>query len=346
MKADEKSTCQERQVKRGIETEIAIDFVKTSFSRVFSQKLNLYKVSSPLAIEDSTGINDDLNGTEKAVSFRIKDIPNIRGVIVQSLAKWKRLRLMELELEVGEGIITDMKALRPDEHLSSVHSILVDQWDWEKVISKEQRNIDFLKKTVIDIYESLIFTEKLVCEKYPRIRSTLPDKITFLHAQDLFEMFPDLDPKKREDQAAKRYGAIFLVGIGAKLSNDQEHDGRAPDYDDWTTAGMNGLPGLNGDIIVWDPVSEKALELSSMGIRVDEESLIKQLNIRGCMERSSLYFQSSLLNGKLPLTIGGGIGQSRVCMFLLRKKHIGEVQAGIWPLQTRIACVEAGIGLI
>lgn len=346
METEEKRAFHEHQLLSGIETEIAVEFVKTTFAQILSQKLNLYKVNSPLAIEDNTGINDDLNGTEKAVSFKISDIPDMRGVVVQSLAKWKRLRLKELDLDIGEGIITDMKALRPDERLSSIHSLLVDQWDWEKVISIEQRNIDFLKSTATNIYESLLFAEKAVCDKYSKIVPVLPDYITFLHSQDLLDIYPDLDPKERENQAAKKYGAIFLIGVGAKLSNGQEHDGRAPDYDDWTTAGMHGFPGLNGDIIVWDPISEKALELSSMGIRVDAKALIRQLKIRGCMERSSLYFQSSLLKGELPLTIGGGIGQSRVCMFLLRKKHIGEVQAGIWPLQTRIAYKEAGIDLI
>ncbi len=333
-------------IKGGIENEIAIDLVKTTFSKSLAQNLNLYKITSPIAVEDNTGVNDDLNGVERAVSFPIPDMGGARGVVVQSVAKWKRLRLKELGIKEGQGIVTDMKALRPDEKLSPIHSIFVDQWDWEKAMLKEERNIEFLKKTVCKIYACLIHTEQIVCEKYPQIKPVLPKQITFIHSQDLLDKYPQLSPKEREDKAAEEFGAIFLIGIGSKLSNGLEHDGRAPDYDDWTSPGENGLLGLNGDIIVWDHVSQRGLELSSMGIRVDESSLLQQLSIRGCMEKSKLTFHSSLLKGELPLSIGGGIGQSRVCMFLLRKKHIGEVQVGIWPLQTRIAHEKLGIELI
>jgi aspartate--ammonia ligase len=340
----------EHQVKTlingGIETEIAIELVKTTFSQALMRNLSLLKVTSPIIVEDNTGINDDLNGIERSVSFPIADMQTVRGVVVQSLAKWKRLRLKQLGVDAGKGIITDMKAIRPDEILSPIHSIYVDQWDWEKVMLKEERNINFLKDTVLKIYEALLSTEKVICDNYPQIQSVLPTKIKFIHSQELLDKYPFISPKERENRVAKDFGAVFIIGIGSTLSNNEPHDGRAPDYDDWSSEGEDGLPGLNGDIIVWNPVSQSALELSSMGIRVNEESLSRQLTIRGCQDRSELMFHSSLLRGDLPQSIGGGIGQSRVCMFMLRKHHIGEVQAGIWPNHIRMFYHELGIEII
>lgn len=346
METKEKLVLSEKDLSTGIGLEIAIDLVKSTFQETLSEKLNLYKVVSPIAIEDNTGINDDLNGVEKAVTFKVKDITDFKCEIVQSLAKWKRVRIKELELLPGEGIITDMKALRPDEVLSPIHSVFVDQWDWERVITKEQRNITFLKSIVCLIYESLKVSERRVSERFQNLQPILPNDIKFIHSQTLLDMYPKLSPKERENMIAKEHGAVFLMGIGSKLSNGEEHDGRAPDYDDWSTHSESDLPGLNGDIIVWDKVYNRAMELSSMGIRVDGNALLKQLKIRKCINRIDLPFQSQLLRGELPLTIGGGIGQSRVCMFLLKKRHIGEVQAGVWPLSTRMAYSETGVNLI
>jgi aspartate--ammonia ligase len=330
----------------GLETEIAIDLVKTTFSTALTNNLNLFRVTSPIAVEENTGINDDLNGVERAVTFPIPDMHGSRGVVVQSLAKWKRLRLYQLGLKVGQGIITDMKALRPDEKLSSIHSIFVDQWDWEKVISREERSIDFLKSTVNRIYDALLQTEQQVFDKYPQIVPVLPKTISFIHAQELLNMYPNLSSKEREVHITRAFGAVFIFGIGGKLSNGEPHDGRVPDYDDWSTPNSLGFDGLNGDILVWNPVSQSALELSSMGVRVDKHALQHQLHIRGCADRANLMFHSMLLSGELPLSIGGGIGQSRVCMFMLRKMHIGEVQASIWPNHTRLAYDADSVQLI
>jgi len=314
-----------------LRTEEALMLVKETFSVQLRRRLDLTKVSSPLAVLDGTGINDDLNGVERPVSFRIKDMDERKAVVVQSLAKWKRIRLRELEVEPGKGILTDMRALRPDENFSPIHSIYVDQWDWEKHILPSERNMDYLKNTVRKIYKALRVTEKIISETYPEIEAFLPEEITFLHADELVKRYPGLTPDERESEATKEYGAIFLVGIGGKLSDGSMHDGRAPDYDDWSTVTEDGRMGLNGDIIVWNPVLESAFEISSMGIRVDPESLIRQLGIRGCMERLNLPFHSSLMRGELPPCIGGGIGQSRVCMYMLRKEHISQVQVSIWP---------------
>ncbi|MFO7852941.1 MAG: aspartate--ammonia ligase [Bacteroidota bacterium] len=314
-----------------LKTEEAIFLVKDTFSTLLSKKLNLVKVSSPLAVLDGTGINDDLNGLERPVSFSIKGMDGRKAVIVQSLAKWKRIRLRELEVEPGKGILTDMRALRPDENFSPIHSIYVDQWDWEKHILPSNRNMAYLKDTVRKIYEALRVTEKMVSETYTEIEAVLPEEITFVHADELVRRYPGLTPNERESAATKEYGAIFLIGIGGRLSDGSMHDGRAPDYDDWSTVTENGSAGLNGDIIVWNPVLESAFEISSMGIRVDPESLLRQLRIRRCMERLNLPFHSSLIRGELPPCIGGGIGQSRVCMYMLRKKHISQVQVSIWP---------------
>jgi len=314
-----------------LKTEEAISFIKETFEKKLSFKLNLYKVSSPIAVPDGTGINDDLNGTEEPVRFSVKSLNGTQAVIVQSLAKWKRICLKEYGIEPGTGIITDMRAIRPDEEVSPLHSIYVDQWDWEKHILPEQRVLKYLKSTVNSIYEALKSTEIEVSARYPEYFPVLPDKITFIHSEDLLNQYPYSTPRQRETEAVSKFGAIFIIGIGSKLSDGEPHDGRAPDYDDWSTINEEGYQGLNGDIIVWNPVLQSAFEISSMGIRVDVPALINQLEISGCRERKELMFHKRLLNNELPLSIGGGIGQSRICMFFLKKRHIGEVQAGIWP---------------
>lgn len=320
------STCQDI-----LRTEEAIFFIKDNFGKKLTRGLNLVNVSAPIAILDGTGINDDLNGVEKPVSFAIKGIKGQNAVIVQSLAKWKRVRLKEFNIETGRGLLTDMRAVRPDEVLSPIHSIYVDQWDWEKRILPSQRNLGYLKLTVESIYKALKATERDLFERYPEFIPVLPEKIYFIHAEDLLREFPDLTPKQREAEISKIFGAVFITGIGASLSNGEPHDGRAPDYDDWSSINEEGYAGLNGDIILWNPVIERPFEISSMGIRVNEESMERQLKIRGCTEKRNLLFHRMLLNHELPLSIGGGIGQSRLCMFLLKKNHIGEVQSGIWP---------------
>ncbi len=315
----------------GIETEKAIDLVKTTFSDSLCRELNLTRVVAPLIVAEDTGINDDLNGIERPVQINIKDMQSKRISVVQSLAKWKRYRLAQLGAETGEGILTDMKALRPDEDLGPLHSVYVDQWDWEKVIAREQRHLLCLKDTVKRIYRALVATEKAVAERYPEITPVLPPEITFIHAEDLYLKYPELTPRERETEAAREHGAFFLTGIGGDLPGGNIHDGRAPDYDDWSTPTGQHYRGLNGDIIVWNQVTGSAFEISSMGIRVDESALVYQLEKRNCLERRELMFHRMLLGGKLPQTMGGGIGQSRVCMFMLRKRHIGQVQASVWP---------------
>ncbi|MCB2408901.1 aspartate--ammonia ligase [Hymenobacter lucidus] len=329
-----------------LKTEEAIGFVKDSFARELSRQLSLTKVSSPIAVLDGTGINDDLNGIERPVHFPVKALDERRAVVVHSLAKWKRLRLQELGIEAGKGLLTDMRALRPDEDYSPIHSIYVDQWDWEKHIAPEQRTIPFLKSTVEKIYTALKVVEQQIAEQYPEIEPVLPEAITFIYAEDLLKQYPELTPKQREHKAAKQYGAIFLIGIGGELSHGEAHDGRAPDYDDWSTQNEAGHYGLNGDIVLWNPVLETAFEVSSMGIRVDKAALTRQLELRGCPERKDLHFHSLLLADGLPQSIGGGIGQSRVCMFMLRKAHIGEVQVSIWPDAVRQELAAAGIELL
>jgi len=276
------------------------------------------------------GINDDLNGVERPISFYIKNMNNTKAEVVQSLAKWKRLTLDNLKMNPGEGIYTDMNAIRPDEILDDLHSLYVDQWDWEKVISIEERNLEFLINIVRKIYQVLKRTEYIINKQYPEIKPILPEEIYFVHSEELEKTYPHFTPIEREDAICKEYGAVFIIGIGAPLENGQPHDGRAPDYDDWTTPTEKGL-GLNGDIIVWYPVLEKAFEISSMGIRVDQQVLEKQLEMTGTTERKELFFHKKLLKGELPLSIGGGIGQSRLCMLFLRKAHIGEIQSSIWP---------------
>lgn len=328
------------------ETEKAIDLVKTSFTAHLCAQLHLFKVAAPIIVAEDTGINDDLNGIERPVIVSVRDMPSRKVSVVQSLAKWKRYRLGQLGVSPGEGILTDMKALRPDEDLSNIHSVFVDQWDWEVVINREQRHLSILKQTVKKIYGALKKTEETVCARYPEIEPVLPPEIKFIHSGDLLLRYPELTPRQRETEAAREYGAFFLIGIGGELPGGSIHDGRAPDYDDWSTDTGNGHRGLNGDIIFWNPVTESAFEISSMGIRVDESALMTQLEIRNCLERKELLFHKLLLAGKLPQTMGGGIGQSRVCMFMLRKKHIGQVQASVWPEEIIRKSADLGIDLI
>jgi aspartate--ammonia ligase len=315
------------------ETEKTVSLLKNLFSQTLSEKLNLIKVEAPLLVIKGTGINDDLNGIENPVSVHVKEIPKVSIEIVHSLAKWKRSKLSRMQSEIGEGLITDMKALRPDEEFSDVHSIYVDQWDWEKVISEENRTIDYLKKTVKDIYKSILETEKYISVLHPSIEKYLPNEITFIHTEELKELYPSLTSKERENKICKTHGAVFLIGIGGLLDDGKKHDGRAPDYDDWSTETSDGKKGLNGDILIWNKVLGRALEISSMGIRVSPQSLKVQLYQTGEEDRLELDWHKKLINGELPFTIGGGIGQSRLAMLLLQKKHIGEVQSSIWPLE-------------
>ncbi len=335
-----------QQLSQKLETEEAVHFVKAEFEKHLKEKLSLVRVSAPTVVLQGTGINDDLNGIERPVGFPVKEMQEQRAEVVQSLAKWKRLRLKEYELEPGLGIVTDMKALRPDDELGPMHSISVDQWDWEKVMSPEDRHLGFLKQQVTRIYEAILATEAAVTTQYPLLTPILPAEITFLHTEDLQEKYPGLTPKERENMAAKEFGAVFLIGIGGELQGGESHDGRAPDYDDWSSPTSATTKGLNGDILVWNPVLEKAFELSSMGIRVDAAILEQQLKMRQAESRSELFYHKQLLEGKLPQTIGGGIGQSRLCMFLLRKEHIGEVQVSIWPEAMRQEMAQAGIHLL
>lgn len=329
-----------------LKTEESIEFVKQTFSMLLSQELELTKVSAPLAVLQGTGINDDLNGTERTVRFAVKSLDDKAAVVVNSLAKWKRVRLQELEVGIGKGILTDMKAIRPDEDYSAIHSIHVDQWDWEKRISTESRSITFLKAEVNKIYRALLETEEKVVSKYPEIKAVLPQKITFIHTEELIGAYPNSTPKEREAKITEKYGAVFLMGIGNKLSEGKPHDGRAPDYDDWSTPNDDGYFGLNGDILVWHPILKSSFELSSMGIRVDKKTLLHQLEIADANDRQELAFHKLLLSESLPQSMGGGIGQSRVCMFLLQKQHIGEVQVGIWSEAIKSQCKRDGILLL
>ncbi|MBR1688849.1 MAG: aspartate--ammonia ligase [Prevotella sp.] len=328
------------------QTEQGIKLIKEFFQQNLSTELRLRRVTAPLFVLQGLGINDDLNGVERAVNFPIKDLGDARAEVVHSLAKWKRLSLAEYKIEPGYGIYTDMNAIRADEELDNLHSLYVDQWDWEAVITPEQRTVAYLKSVVERIYAAIRRTEYLTCETYPQIKPFLPEHITFIHSEELLHRYPDLTPKEREDAVCREYGAVFVIGIGGALSNGEKHDGRAPDYDDWSTVGENGLAGLNGDILIWYPVLERSFELSSMGIRVNGESLLRQLELEGKQERSQLYFHRKLLAGELPLSIGGGIGQSRLCMVLLHKAHIGEIQASIWPDEMRATCRQLGMPLI
>ena len=328
------------------QTEMGIKKIKDFFQQNLSSELRLRRVTAPLFVLKGMGINDDLNGTERAVTFPIKDLNDSKAEIVHSLAKWKRLTLADYGIEKDYGIYTDMNAIRSDEELGNLHSLYVDQWDWERVMGPEERNVEFLKEIVRRIYAAMVRTEYLVYEMFPEIRPVLPQQIHFIHAEDLLQKYPTLTSKQREDAITKEYGAVFIIGIGCQLSNGEKHDGRAPDYDDWSTVAENGQVGLNGDLLVWDDVLNRSLELSSMGIRVDKEALLRQLTLCHAEDRKELYFHQRLLNDELPLSIGGGIGQSRLCMFYLRKAHIGEIQASIWPEEMRCEAREAGMYLI
>ena len=327
------------------QTEKAIKAVKDMFQDNLSAQLALLRVTAPMTVLSGTGINDDLNGVERPVRFPVLSLGERQAEVVHSLAKWKRLKLAELGITPGRGIYTDMNALRPDEELDNLHSIYVDQWDWEKVIRPEDRNLDFLKRTVRRIYEAVKVTENKLYVEFPQLEPALPDDIYFIHAEELLQRYPGLTAKERENAIVREHKAVFIIGIGGKLSDGSVHDGRAADYDDWSTPNSDGFEGLNGDILLWNPVLESAFEISSMGIRVNPEAMRRQLQERGQEWKADLYFHRRLLAGELPQTIGGGIGQSRLCMYLLRKAHIGEIQSSIWPASMREACHRAGIEL-
>ena len=321
------------------QTELGIKQIKDFFQLNLSSELRLRRVTAPLFVLKGMGINDDLSGTERAVSFPIKDLNDAQAEVVHSLAKWKRLTLAEYNIEPGYGIYTDMNAIRADEELGNLHSLYVDQWDWERSITPEQRNVSFLKQIVTRIYSAMRRTEYMVCEMYPQIQPFLPHDIHFIHAEELLQKYPNLSAKEREHAITKEFGAVFIIGIGGKLSNGEPHDLRAPDYDDYSTIDPETQhPGLNGDLLVWNKILNRSVELSSMGIRVDKKALLHQLTLSGQEQRKELYFHKRLLEGSLPLCIGGGIGQSRLCMLYLQKAHIGEIQASIWPESMRKQC--------
>ncbi|MBP5587763.1 MAG: aspartate--ammonia ligase [Treponema sp.] len=328
------------------ETEHAIVLIKDFFQMALSTELNLTRVTAPLFVRASTGVNDDLNGIERPVSFPVKQLNDEKLEIVQSLAKWKRLKVTDLKMTPGFGIYTDMNAIRPDDDIDALHSIYVDQWDWEMAIDEKDRTIYYLHEIVNKIYRCIKRTEFFIYDRYTQIKPVLPEQVTFLYSDDLQRQYPNLSPKEREAVVTKKYGAVFICGIGGKLPDGTIHDGRAPDYDDWISESGDGHRGLNGDLLVWDSVLELPLELSSIGIRVNAHSLQLQLEERDAEERAKLMFHSKLLKGELTQTIGGGIGQSRLCMFLLRKAHIGETQVSIWPEKEFAACKKAGIKLL
>ena len=325
------------------EMESAIKQIKSKFQNELSQTLSLRRVTAPLFVLSGTGINDNLNGVERPVSFEIPAIGGKKAEIVHSLAKWKRMKLGSYGIEPGKGLYTDMNAIRADEELDNIHSIYVDQWDWEKTIVTENRTLDYLKSTVKQIYRCLHKTEEEIAKIYPQIKPILADTIQFIHSEDLQAKYPGLTSKERETIVAKEYGAVFIIGIGGQLPDGKIHDGRSPDYDDWSTPTEKGYKGLNGDIIVWNPILQSAFEISSMGIRVDKTALKTQLKIRNCEDRLSLIFHRSLMEDLIPLSIGGGIGQSRLCMFLLRCAHIGEVQSSLWPDEMIETCKKNNI---
>jgi aspartate--ammonia ligase len=329
------------------ESERAIKWIKDTFEARLAEALNLQRVSAPLFVRKGSGINDDLNGVENKVGFKIKDDGGAEAECLFSLAKWKRMVLADYGFKVGEGLYTDMNAIRPDEeNLDNLHSVYVDQWDWERAIRPEERNLEFLKGIVERIYGVLRQMEKEVHLQYPALKPILPVRITFVHTEELQAKYPHLSPRDRENTFVRECGAAFIIGIGGALADGRFHDNRAPDYDDWTSHTTDGRKGLNGDIFVWYPVLNRALEISSMGIRVDREALVRQLEIRNARHRLDLEWHRRLMGGELPLSIGGGIGQSRLCMFLLRKIHIGEVQASIWPAEIIEKCRAAGIRLL
>uniref|UniRef100_UPI003FEE3173 aspartate--ammonia ligase n=1 Tax=Roseburia sp. TaxID=2049040 RepID=UPI003FEE3173 len=319
------------------DTQIAIKVVKDFFQNLLALRLNLTRVSAPLFVDPASGLNDNLNGVERAVSFDIKEQDGRNAEVVQSLAKWKRYALKKYGFSCDEGLYTDMNAIRRDEETDNIHSIFVDQWDWEKIIRKEDRTLEKLKETVRTVYKCLLKPEKYMSIQYDYIEEILPHDIFFITTQELEEMFPDYTPKEREYYITKTKGAVCIMKIGDVLENGKPHDGRAPDYDDWS---------LNADILVYYPVLDIALELSSMGIRVDKKAMLSQLKKAGCEERAKLPFQQAIINEELPFTIGGGIGQSRICMFFLRKAHIGEVQCSLWPDEMVAVCEKNGIQLL
>ena len=327
-------------------TEKAIKAVKDMFQENLSAQLALLRVTAPMVVMSGTGLNDDLNGVENPVAFLVKDMDSRQAEVVHSLAKWKRIKLAQMDVKPGRGIYTDMNALRPEEELDNIHSIYVDQWDWEKVISEDQRTLAYLKKAVRRIYEAIKVTENKLYVEFPQMEPMLPEDVFFIHSEQLLQLYPDMSSKERENAIVKEHKAVFIIGIGHDLSDGRPHDGRSSDYDDWSTPNDDGYLGLNGDLLLWNPVLESAFEVSSMGIRVSPEALERQLVIRGEKSKSGLLYHRMLLEGKLPYTIGGGIGQSRLCMYLLRKAHIGEIQSSVWPEDMRMKCHEAGIDLV
>lgn len=328
------------------QTELAIKRIKDFFLSSLSTELRLRRVTAPLFVLRGLGMNDDLNGVERPVAFPIRDMNEATAEVVHSLAKWKRVTLADYHVEPGFGIVTDMNAVRADEELDNIHSLYVDQWDWERVINASDRNLRFLRRIVEKIYASILRTEFYICETYPQLHPFLPEEPYFIHSEELLRRYPGLTPKEREDAICREHGAVFIIGIGSRLSDGKEHDLRAPDYDDWSTPNDDGFLGLNGDLLVWYPTLGRSIELSSMGIRVDREALLRQLALQGKEERQQLYFHRRLLEGTLPLSVGGGIGQSRLCMVLLHKAHIGETQSSIWPDDMRTRCRQAGMPLI
>lgn len=329
------------------DTERGIKFIKDFFQNNLAEALNLQRVSAPLFLRKGSGVNDDLNGVEAKAAFKIKDDAYSDVECLFSLAKWKRMVLADYGFQQGEGLYADMNAIRPDEEsLDNLHSIYVDQWDWERVMSREERNLDFLKMIVRKIYDVLKKTEAAVDAEYPQIQPMLPGEITFVHSEDLLDMYPDIGPRERENRITKERGAVFVIGIGGELKDGTMHDGRAPDYDDWTTPTGEGRIGLNGDILLWYPLLNRAIEISSMGIRVDPEAMLRQLDIRKAIDRKDRTWHKRLLAGELPLSVGGGIGQSRLCMYFLRKLHVGEVHASVWPEDMIQKCKEAHIMLL
>jgi len=329
------------------DTERGIKYIKDFFQDNLAEELNLQRVSAPLFLRKGSGINDDLNGVETKAAFKIMDDGYREAECLFSLAKWKRMVLADYGFEHGEGLYTDMNAIRPDEEcLDNLHSVYVDQWDWERVISAEERNLDFLKTIVRKIYDVLKRTEAAVDARYLHVKPMLPEEISFIHSEELLEMYPDLDARERENRITQERGAVFVIGIGGALADGKMHDNRAPDYDDWTTPTSDRTRGLNGDILLWYPLLNRALEISSMGIRVDREAMLKQLDIRGVPERKEMAWHRRLLDGELPLTVGGGIGQSRLCMYFLRKLHVGEVHASVWPEEMAKRCRDGGVMLL
>ncbi|MCK5136971.1 MAG: aspartate--ammonia ligase [Bacteroidales bacterium] len=328
------------------ETEKAIQMMKDHFETGLSSDLRLRRVTAPLFMLKGTGLNDDLRGVERPISFQIKDMRDQEAEVVQSLAKWKRMMLRDYDIQTGCGIYTDMNALRPDEELDNMHSVYVDQWDWEKAIYPEERTLDYLKVTARKVWDNVKRSEFFIYTFYPNIVPELPEEITFIHSEQLFEMYPDLTTKERENRIAEKHGAVFIIGIGYDLPDGRPHDQRSPDYDDWSTETVEGYRGLNGDIIVWNKVLECAAEITSMGLRVDKEELMTQLEMTGDLDRVDLLFHRRLLNDELPSSIGGGIGQSRTAMQLLKKAHIGEIQSAIWPGEMVDHCHRSNIQLI